>query len=93
MASTSDILGLLSGSGDRGYDPYNHVGKVIRRHEAVQRMKADLSNKVFVMDKPMYQEFYKQILAEYKHIGPKYLGIDYGVRPETAIFPIDTIVV
>ncbi len=80
------MLDLDSGF-DRGHDPYNYTGKSIRRAEAWDGLKTKMRDKVFVMDRMTYKDFYKPMLAELRP-EPRFtqwLGVDYAIRPSQTI--------
>lgn len=63
-----------------GYDPYNHVGVQIRRHELFKKMQADmLRNKVLVMDTSQL-DMLKELMPK-----PRFIGADFGAEPSRMV--------
>ena len=82
--ANSSISSLMEGGliDSSGYDPYNHVGKLIRRHENWAGLRASMRDEVFVISSPMMDALQRDFMARpmlSDLVKPRYLGADFGM--------------
>lgn len=85
MAVAFDSLDYLVPE-DRGHDPYNYVGRRVRRHEAWQGTRNMLKDKVLIMDRSVLDIFRNQqdVMRE---LAPKPRFLAHGLMGAQIITP------